>query len=146
MKGKKMKTKAFNNPLSQKRFTFPKMQKRYNLPPKNILFQKRNELKPVSEPKLYRQKETRKDWEKLRKDFLTMYPFCVHCYKKGILTKATELDHIIPHRGDLELFYNTKNLQALCKSCHSKKTKTEDNIRYKKFLQNRRIKNGNSEP
>lgn len=132
-----MKSKPFNNVLAQKKFNFPKLQKRYSLPPKNPLFAQRDELKQTSEPKLYRQRETRKDWEKLSKDFLTTHPFCVACYKKGILTKATETDHIIPHKGNIKLFYDVKNLQPLCKSCHSKKTKSEDGIRHKKYLQNR---------
>lgn len=132
-----MKSKPFNNVLAQKKFNFPKLQKRYSLPPKNPLFAQRDELKQTNEPKLYRQRETRKDWEKLSKDFLATHPFCVACYKKGILTKSTETDHIIPHKGNIELFYDVRNLQALCKSCHSKKTNSEDTIRYKRYLQNR---------
>lgn len=132
-----MKTKPFKNVLAQKKFNFPKFPKRYSLPQKSPLFAKRNELKQTTEPKLYRQRETRKDWEKLSKDFLATHPFCVACYKKGILTKATETDHIIPHKGNIELFYDFKNLQALCKSCHSKKTNREDIIRHKRYLQNK---------
>lgn len=132
-----MNTKPHKNVLSQKKFTFPKLQKRYNLPPKNPLFAKRDELKQTNEPKFYRWKPTQKDWVKLSKDFLATHPFCVACYKKGIMAKATETDHIIPHRGNIDLFYDVRNLQALCKSCHAKKTKNEDNIRYKKYLQNK---------
>ena len=132
-----MKTKHFKNVLAQKKFNFPKFPKRYSVPPKSPLFAKRNELKQTTEPKLYRQRETRKDWEKLSKDFLATHPFCVACYKKGILTKASETDHIIPHKGNIELFYDIKNLQALCKSCHSKKTNREDTIRHKRYLQNK---------
>lgn len=45
------------------------------------------------------------------------HPLCVVC--GGI---ATELDHIKPHRGDLQLFHNRANWQALCKTCHGRKT------------------------
>ena len=132
-----MNNRPFKNVLAQKKFTFPKLQKRYSLPQKNPLYAKRDELKQKTEPKLYRQRETRKDWEKLSKVFLATHPFCVSCYKKGILTKSTETDHIIPHKGNIELFYDVRNLQALCKSCHSKKTNSEDTIRHKKYLQHR---------
>lgn len=39
---------------------------------------------------------------------------------------ATEVDHIIPHRGDQQLFWDTNNWQGLCKPCHSRKTAQED--------------------
>ena len=39
---------------------------------------------------------------------------------------ATDVDHIVPHRGDARLLYDENNLQSLCKSCHSRKTATED--------------------
>ena len=38
---------------------------------------------------------------------------------------ATVADHIIPHKGNLELFWDEGNLQALCKSCHDRKTAKE---------------------
>lgn len=36
------------------------------------------------------------------------------------------VDHIRPHKGDQELFWDPANLQSLCDSCHSRKTATED--------------------
>ena len=45
--------------------------------------------------------------------------------------KATVVDHIVPHRGDPKLFWDTDNWQALCKQCHDHKTMTED--RYQEF-------------
>lgn len=64
------------------------------------------------------------EWEKVRAVYLGRNPLCVLC--KPRITAANEVDHIIPHRGDKELFWNVKNWQALCKSCHSKKTARED--------------------
>ena len=46
--------------------------------------------------------------------------------KEGRYTKATDVDHIVPHRGDRDLFWDRNNWQALCHSCHSKKTAAED--------------------
>lgn len=65
-------------------------------------------------------------WQRLRKKVLTKHPLCVECEKKGILTPATEVDHIVPHHGSEALFWDEDNLQALCKSCHDKKTAKED--------------------
>lgn len=36
------------------------------------------------------------------------------------------VDHIIPHKGDMELFWDRNNWQAMAKECHDKKTATED--------------------
>jgi len=43
------------------------------------------------------------------------------------MERAVVVDHIIPHRGDLALFWDEKNnWQALCHRCHSRKTARED--------------------
>ncbi|RKJ07590.1 HNH endonuclease, partial [Butyricicoccus sp. 1XD8-22] len=42
------------------------------------------------------------------------------------LTQATVVDHIKPHQGDQSLFWNENNWQPLCKRCHDRKTRTED--------------------
>ncbi|MFH6636532.1 HNH endonuclease [Streptococcus suis] len=65
-------------------------------------------------------------WNKARLRYLKVHPLCVQCNAKGRLTKATVVDHITPHRGDQELFWNQTNWQALCKSCHDRKTNTTD--------------------
>lgn len=52
-------------------------------------------------------------------------PFCRSCAERGERTKATEVDHIIPHKGDMRLFSDKNNLQSLCKRCHSRKTLAE---------------------
>lgn len=69
-----------------------------------------------------------KVWKQNRAMQLLLQPYCQECAKYGIRRRATDVDHIIPHRGDLALFNDTKNLQSLCHSCHSKKTirETED--------------------
>lgn len=65
-------------------------------------------------------------WNKARLRFLKVHPLCVQCKANGRLTKARVVDHITPHRGDKELFWDENNWQALCKSCHDRKTKTTD--------------------
>lgn len=61
-------------------------------------------------------------WQKARDDYLRKHPLCVKCQEEGRLTPATVVDHIIPHRGDRTLFWDVRNWQSLCKSCHDKKT------------------------
>lgn len=46
--------------------------------------------------------------------------------KKGLLVPATDVDHIIPHKGNEDLMWDEENLQALCHACHSRKTAAED--------------------
>ena len=65
-------------------------------------------------------------WQKARKQFLNAHPLCEECMKNGRYVKATDVDHIIAHRGDEKLFRNRDNWRALCHSCHSKKTAKED--------------------
>ena len=61
-------------------------------------------------------------WRKARKVFLSCHPLCVECLKNGVLIPATVVDHIVPHRGDRELFWDEQNWQPLCKDCHDRKT------------------------
>ena len=64
-------------------------------------------------------------WQKARAVFLQAHPLCEECLKQGRYVKATDVDHIVAHRGDRRLFWDMSNWQALCHSCHSKKTKGE---------------------
>ena len=65
-------------------------------------------------------------WQRLSKAYLRRHPLCVRCKAQGRFTAATVVDHIIPHRGDPHLMWDESNWQALCKSCHDRKTWTED--------------------
>lgn len=65
-------------------------------------------------------------WRQARAYFLTRHPLCVECQKHGRYTKATVVDHIVPHKGDMTLFWDESNWQALCKTCHDVKTGRED--------------------
>ena len=65
-------------------------------------------------------------WQRLRKQFLMKHPLCVECKKRDRVTPATVVDHVIPHKGNEELFWSQENWQPLCKSCHDRKTAKED--------------------
>ena len=47
---------------------------------------------------------------------------CNVCLLKGRLEEATDVDHILPHKGDFEVFHDATNLWSLCKSCHARKS------------------------
>ena len=67
-----------------------------------------------------------RDWQEARLFFLEKHPLCVECEKEGRYVRATVVDHIIPHRGDMKLFWDSDNWQSLCKHHHDVKTKTID--------------------
>jgi 5-methylcytosine-specific restriction protein A len=65
------------------------------------------------------------EWRRLRARHLRDNPYCVECAKFGKVEKATEVDHIIPHKGDDSLRLDPDNLQSLCHYHHSQKTGRE---------------------
>lgn len=66
-------------------------------------------------------------WQKARARFLRDNPLCVYCQREGRVTAATVVDHIVPHRGDQQLFWDENNWNALCASCHSSVKQKEEN-------------------
>lgn len=60
-------------------------------------------------------------------------PFCRECAARAVRenlphlarVKATDVDHIKPHRGNWKLFVDPANHQSLCHACHSRKTMEE---------------------
>jgi 5-methylcytosine-specific restriction protein A len=60
-------------------------------------------------------------FRRLRRSFLARHPVCNLCHAEF----ATVLDHIVPHRGSRELFWEQSNWQALCVACHGRKTARE---------------------
>ena len=64
-------------------------------------------------------------WNKARKLFLNEHPICVMCEKEGRPSPATIVDHIQPHKGNYELFWDQTNWQSLCDYHHRAKTMKE---------------------
>ena len=64
-------------------------------------------------------------WKRRRDAQLAREPFCRECAKHGLRVQATDADHVVPHRGNLDLFLRGE-LQSLCHSCHSRKTMQEN--------------------
>ena len=64
-------------------------------------------------------------WARHRMRQLSGQPLCQSCLTRGIITQATEVDHVFPWRQiGAHAFY--RNLfQSLCHDCHSHKTQEE---------------------
>ena len=66
-------------------------------------------------------------WNAFSKIYRRNNPLCVICLADKKLTATYCVDHIKPISGpDDPEFFNEDNLQALCLSCHSKKTAEEN--------------------
>ena len=63
-----------------------------------------------------------RSWRRARREYLAEHPLCAECDRDGRTTEATIVDHVIPHRGDPELFWDRTNWQSLCKPHHDAKT------------------------
>lgn len=57
-------------------------------------------------------------------------PMCRICFGAGIYEPGTIVDHIKPHRGDAELFFDPANLQSLCKLHHDSAKQQEERLGY----------------
>ncbi len=76
-----------------------------------------------------------KHWEGMRKHQLSAHPLCAGCLSGGIITPATQVDHVFPWQqiGDHAFFRNI--FQSLCTNCHSSKTGSEKQGLVKRFGQ-----------
>lgn len=57
-------------------------------------------------------------WQQARAAHLLQHPLCVMCKQQGGIKAADVVDHIIPHKGDQALFWDSGNWQSLCKEHH----------------------------
>lgn len=64
--------------------------------------------------------------QKAGRIFLNANPYCEECKRIGKIIPVTVVDHIIPHKGNRDLFWDDSNWQAMCKRCHDTKTAKED--------------------
>lgn len=53
-------------------------------------------------------------WDRAAKRFKADNPLCVGCLAVEKTVEAKVVDHIMPHRGDMELFWSPSNWQAAC--------------------------------
>ncbi|MCA9011525.1 MAG: HNH endonuclease [Planctomycetaceae bacterium] len=83
---------------------------------------KKRERRPNSSARGYGAK-----WQRYSQRFLQLNPFCVACEAAGKVAASEATDHIKPVAGqDDPGFWVPANHQALCWSCHSRKTAKEN--------------------
>lgn len=59
-------------------------------------------------------------WQLAREGYLRAHPLCCMCKEEGDrAVPATVVDHKVPHRGDMTLFWDRTNWQGLCAHHHS---------------------------
>lgn len=64
-------------------------------------------------------------WRRLRDDHIKQNRLCVRCMAEARVELATVVDHVVPHRGDPDLFW-TGELQSLCANHHSAAKQSEE--------------------
>lgn len=72
--------------------------------------------------KLYQTKQWRqlREMVLLRDGFRCQHKGCNEFLKRGVKhPRSAVIHHLKPHKGNLNLFYDINNLQAVCWSCHS---------------------------
>jgi 5-methylcytosine-specific restriction protein A len=59
---------------------------------------------------------------------LDKHPLCADPFKVHleIPEPATVTDHIVAHKGDRRLFWDSKNWQSLCRACNSRKAAEQE--------------------
>jgi 5-methylcytosine-specific restriction endonuclease McrA len=66
-------------------------------------------------------------WRRLRWQILVRDNFtCKLCGKLEGDSSQLVADHVKAHRGNVDLFWDPNNLQALCKACHNSTKQAED--------------------
>jgi 5-methylcytosine-specific restriction enzyme A len=81
-------------------------------------------------------------WLKTRARYLAEHPLCASCLAGGRLTSATVVDHVVPHGGDRQRFWDCDNWQGLCKRCHDTKTVRDGRWRRQRWGERHRRRHG----
>lgn len=95
---------------------------------RNIIFDQVKKDYRSEEAATYRAKYKTKRWRDLRAWHLRQEPLCAFCLLyDSVAEEATVVDHIKPHKGEDKLFWDSKNLQSLCKKCHDGRKQRMEN-------------------
>lgn len=82
----------------------------------------------------FRQRGYSSAWDRAAAYFRMRYPLCgmrpggrkpvmSECYDDGRATPAYQTDHVKPHKGNMELFWDEHdNWQSLCRACGARKS------------------------
>ena len=58
-------------------------------------------------------------WDKASAGFKRSHPLCLGCQAVGWIKATTTTDHVIPHRGDMAMFWDSTKWQPACDWHHS---------------------------
>ncbi len=76
----------------------------------------RDRLRPTAAARGYGAK-----WRRESAAWLAVHPVCAYCGRP-----AEMVDHRVPHKGDMRLFWDRANWVASCRSCNSRKCATSE--------------------
>jgi 5-methylcytosine-specific restriction protein A len=82
---------------------------------KRLEYQKRHNARRAESDKFY--STTR--WRKLAAVFKRQHPLCQECERRGYVTQAQIVDHIVPRKRDPARELDWTNLRSLCRTCHN---------------------------
>lgn len=96
-----------------------------------------NSINRVNRQKVY----NTSTWKNIRASYLMQHPLCELCLKNDKVKPTEDIHHILGILKYPDLAYNTDNLLALCKECHSKihsnhKESELENIYYERVANN----------
>lgn len=77
--------------------------------------------RPAGRPRLYDAR-----WRAESKAFLKVHTHCAYCLERNKRVRSTIVDHKIPHRGDIRLFWDKRNWQPMCRTCHDAAKQREE--------------------
>jgi 5-methylcytosine-specific restriction endonuclease McrA len=72
-------------------------------------------------------------WRKAARRQLRDHSLCAMHLLTGQIVPAQEADHIVRHGGNLQAFWDPKNLQSLCRACHEAKSADEEGHKRRGF-------------
>lgn len=82
--------------------------------PKTVAMDRERKARHDQKRPSARQRGYTAEWERESKAYLAVYSSCRRCGRTANL-----VDHIEPHKGDQQLFWDRRNWQPLCTPCHS---------------------------
>lgn len=64
----------------------------------------------------------RSRWRRLREIKLASTPLCEACDRRGVVTPAVHVHHVLPRATHAALAFDIGNLESLCQPCHNAQT------------------------
>lgn len=66
-------------------------------------------------------------WKLESRAYRMAHPLCINPFgDHGPIVPAQCVDHIVPHKGNVALFWSQDNWQSLCLSCNARKSATTE--------------------